>query len=355
MRDDAPGVSRSGHCHRVRLKRKLAGLLAASVLLGPAIAAAPQPPTTEVSNEPPSLDIEPTVVTKPKDEETSEAVPDPEDVPEAVPDAGNNAPIPQRDEKIRSGDGSAQFQSPEAKRQEVKKACDPRARRLEISSMLGLPGSVGGGSTADWGPVLLAIALASGAVALLVWWRRGKRESRDSLETVSTVVALISAVVGLALTFVPGIAIDQPPPPDAQMTVRQAHARITHGEYARKVHSRERLDTADKREVGNVIWLELRLVGYRDKPLRLQYGAYRARAGGALLPGTTREIKLGSDRDDVETMVVPVWIGYPRRTNGLKRFQAQFRLIDPRDQILKLARTGPMGASEFRYVCSRSL
>jgi hypothetical protein len=328
-------------------------IVSVALLLGPAAAPAPaQIDATRNTFDAPALDMKSTVVTKAADEPA--ATVEPEDIPEAAPGTGDVAPPAQQSEGIRSGDYSAQLQPAAAKRAEVV-ACQQRAQQLEISTMLGLPGSIGGGDGANWGPLLLAIALVSGAVALFIWRRRSRGESqepRDPLETVSTVVALLSTVVGLALTFAPGLGIDEPPAPEAQMTVRQAQARVTHGEYVHKVRSGERLGKEDKLEVGNVIWLELRLEGYRDKPLRLQYGGYRtAESGGALLPGTTREISLGSERDDVETTFAPIWIGLPRKQADLERFRAQFRLIDPRGRIQQMAITGPMGASEFRYVC----
>jgi hypothetical protein len=303
------------------------------------------------------FDLSPELVTKPKDTTTT-PVPEPTDVPEATsPTSTVAAPPSEQDTNISSGAGSAQLQPLASKKAEAKAACVPKARVLPISSMLGRPGTVGGGARSNWGLLALAVAVASGAMALLIWWRRHGREGsepRDGLETVSTLVALLSTVVGLAVTFVPSIGIDQPPAPETQMDVREAYARITHGEYAEKTGTSAGPSDEDKREVGNVIWVELQLKGYADKPLRLQYGSYRAGAGAALLPGTTREINLGSKRDDVETTFVPLWIGYPRRTNELKRFEGQLRLIDPDGRILQMAATGPMGASEFRYVCSRS-
>lgn len=344
-------------CVSRRAALAVAVVLVACLLLGPGAVKAPaQTADPQTDEQAVQFDLTPELVTKPQETTTTSPVPEPSDVPEAAsPTSTVAAPPPQQPSSIRSGEGSAQLQEPAMKKAEVAKACDaPEARRLPISSMLGLPGSVGGGATSNWGVLLLAVALASGAVALLVWWRRssrGKSEPRDALETVSTVVALISTVVGLGVTFVPSIGIDQPPAPETQMAVREAYARITHGEYARKTGTSKGMSKEDQREVGNVIWVELQLKGYADKGLRLQYGSYRAGAGAALLPGTTREIDLTAKRDDIETTFVPLWIGYPRRINGLKRFEGQLRLIDPQGHILQMAATGPMGASAIRYAC----
>jgi hypothetical protein len=323
-----------------------------ALLLGPGAAATPA--QTAPPGEPVELDLTPTLVTKPKDATTT-AVPAPADIPEAASTTTTTpAPAAQQEAQIASGAGSAQLQSPAAKKREAAAACVPRARALPISSMLGLPGSVGSDESASWGPLLLAVALGSSALAGVIWWRRfrrGRSESRDPLETLSTIVALVSTIVGLAVTFVPGIGIGEPPPPEAQMKVREAYARITHGEYAKKIGTSVGRTNEDKREVGNVVWLELQLKGYAKKPLRLQYGSYHAGGGGALLPGTTQEIPLGQKRDDIETTFLPIWIGYPRRTPGVHQFEAQFRLIDPGGRILQMAATDPMGASQFRYAC----
>ena len=220
--------------------------------------------------------------------------------------------------------------------------------------MLGLPGSIGGDDSANWGPLLLIAAITSGGVALVVRWRRSRRdrrESRDPLETASTMLAAIGTVVGLVLTFFPSLGADAPPPPSAQMETRMAHARITRGEYVKKLRVSQHLSAEDKREVGNVVWLRLQLESYSDKPLRVQYGTYTKQFGGALLPGTTREVDLGSERGDVETTFVPIWVGHPRWTPDLPTFSAQFRLIDPQGQILEMARTGPMATAQLRYVC----
>jgi hypothetical protein len=99
--------------------------------------------------------------------------------------------------------------------------------------------------------------------------------------------------------------------------------------------SAERLAPTDRREIGNVVWIELDLWGYRDKRLGVQYGLYRPRAGGALVPGTAREIALPPERQDVETSFLPVWVGYPRQGP----FQAQFRLIEA-GQVRRWRRPG---------------
>jgi hypothetical protein len=215
--------------------------------------------------------------------------------------------------------------------------------------MLGLPGTIGGDDRSSWGALLITLAICSGLLAFVIWRRRRRRSSsqpRDALETISTVIAIVGGVVGLAVQFVPGIGIDDPPPPEAHMDVREVHARITHGEYADKTRSAGGLSRADRREIGNVVWLELDLKGYRDKRLGLQYGLYRPSAGGALVPGTAREIDLTTERQDVESSFLPIWVGYPKEG----RFQAQFRLIQ-NGQVRQMTATGQMRGSQQRYTC----
>jgi hypothetical protein len=296
----------------------------------------PQAPTLNLTAKP--------VIELPADQPTAQ--PDPGDVPEATA-PGATRPAPVQDPRIASGRGSAQLQSPRSKSVEVKAAC--HEQRLRVSSMLGLPGTIGGDGRSSWGVLLIVLAICSGAVAFVIWRRRrrrGRSEPRDPLETVSTMIAIVGGVVGLAVQFVPGIGIDRPPAPEALLRVRVAHARITHGEYADKTRSAERLSRDDRREVGNVVWLELDLKGYRDKRLGLQYGLYRPGGGGALVPGTAREIDLRPERQDVETSFLPIWVGYPKQG----RFQAQFRLIQA-GQVRQMAATGTMRGSRQRYVC----
>jgi hypothetical protein len=300
--------------------------------------------TTTATTPAPALDLSATPVTEVQSNRPA-AQPDPGDVPEVA--APGNVPAPAQDPRIASGSGSAQLQSEPAKRREAKAACN--AHPLPVSSMLGLPGTIGGNDSSSWGALLIALAICSGLLAFVIWRRRRRRgsaEARDALETISTVIAIVGGVVGLAVQFVPGIGIDDPPPPEARMDVREVHARITHGEYTDKTRSTDRLSPADRREIGNVVWLELDLKGYRDKRLGVQYGLYRPSAGGALVPGTAREIDLKPERQDVESSFLPIWVGYPKEG----RFQAQFRLIQ-NGQVRQMAATDQMRGSQVRYTC----
>jgi hypothetical protein len=331
--------------------RTRVGVLALCLLLGLSAGTASAQTTgttatTATTAAAPAIDLSAKPVTEVQSGQPA-LQPNPGDVP-AVVTPGAVEPAPVQDQRIASGSGSAQLQSEQAKRQEVKVACAVAAP-LPVSSMLGLPGTVGGDGTSSWGPLLIALAICSGAVAFVVWRRRRRRgaaQPRDALETTSTLIAIVGGVVGLAVQFVPGLGIDQPPAPQARLDVREVHARITHGEYADRTRARDRLSRADRREIGNVVWLELELDGYRDKRLGVQYGLYRSGAGGALVPGTAREIDLTPERQDVETSFLPIWIGYPRQG----KFEAQFRLIEA-GQVRQMAATGEMRGSQQRYAC----
>ena len=127
------------------------------------------------------------------------------------------------------------------------------------------------------------------------------------------------------------------------------HARITRGEYATRTGSTVRLSRDDQREVGNVIWLEIELKGYRGRRPALQYGLYDrgSAADGALLPRTAREVGLVVEDKDAQTSLVPIWVGYPKSP----QFEVQFRLLEGK-QVRRLARTGKMRGSTYRYACT---
>jgi hypothetical protein len=130
------------------------------------------------------------------------------------------------------------------------------------------------------------------------------------------------------------------------MTVREVHARITRGEYAERTGARVELRRQDRREVGNVVWLELELKGYTDRQPVLQYGLYDPVIGGALLPGTEKQLELTLEDRDVQSLFVPIWIGYPKS----QRFEAQFRLLEGQ-RVRQMTSTGKLPGTDFRYAC----
>jgi hypothetical protein len=147
------GMPRIASERRARLARAgTAVALAAILLLGSGATRAPaQAPVSQQADEQAvPFDLTPELVTKPK-ETTPTPVPEPTDVPQAAsPTTTVAAPPSKQDRSIRTGVGSAQLQSLASKRREARRACVPKARALPISSMLGRPGSVGGGATSKW-------------------------------------------------------------------------------------------------------------------------------------------------------------------------------------------------------------
>lgn len=322
-------------------------LVAAALLLlacaGPAAAAQDQP-VVETTGDQQRFD--PDLI---QDVPDTAPVEEPSDEPIDAADAETTTEDELSNETIqRPGWGSAADQSQQAKRTEAREACNVDAQP-PVSKMLGLPGSVGGGSGGPLGWLILAIAGGALAVAGIAYVLRHKRggstATRGSLEMVATVVGILGGIAGLAVQFVPGIGVHEARTPSAAMEVRDVNARITHGEYTHKTHGRMPPGD-DGDEVGNVIWLEVRLEGYGDKRPMLQYASYDPDLGQALLPGTAAQVPVPRAGDDLETHFLPIWIGYPLS----ERFVAGFRLLDG-DRVQAVAETGRMKASKYRYAC----
>jgi hypothetical protein len=248
------------------------------------------------------------------------------------------------------GYGNAAEQSPTAKRDEIRfveSAC--QTNPPPTSTMLGLPGSTGGDDHHNSGWLLIAVAAGLLLLAALGFTLKRQRSSDSPIGMLSgaaAVIGIVSGLAGLAVQFVPGVGANEKPPPEATMEVRQVHPRITRAEYARKTGSQVRLTREDRREVGNVIWVEIQVRGYQDHRPTLQYALYDSQAAGALLPGTAKRVALTPEGKDVETLFVPIWVGYPRSQS----FEAQFRLLDG-EQVQQMASTGKMAGSSYRYSC----
>jgi hypothetical protein len=267
----------------------------------------------------------------------------------AVEDA---PPVPTNVARRTSGFGNAALQSHAAKKREARADCVPN--RPPISAMLGLGGSVTLRDGTPWGWLEIALAAAASLFAIIAFRLRRRhggqpetRPPRGVLETVATLVAVFGGIAGLAVQFFPAVAGDHPAP-EAAMAVREVHARITRGEYASKTGAGIQLSETDKREVGDVIWLEIDLRGYGGLQPQLQYGLYDPDLGGALLPGTAKQVPMRDD-GDAQRSYVPIWVGYPKS----QRFQAQFRLLE-HGRVRQMTSTGEMRASRYRYACSRS-
>ena len=253
--------------------------------------------------------------------------------------------------RLDPGYGSAARQSTTAKRAEARKDCS--RGHPPVSRMLGLGGVVGENADRSWRSLVIAIAVTAALFATAAFIVRRRRAvpgaslpPRGTLETVAALVAICAGVAGVAVQTIPGIGVREQPSPEAKMTVREVHARITRGEYAQRTRAGVKLSPQDRREVGNVVWLELNLSGYADRQPLLQYGLYDPVIGGALLPGTEKQIRLTPEDRDVQTLFVPIWIGYPKS----QRFEAQFRLVE-RQRVRQMASTGKLPGTDFRYAC----
>jgi hypothetical protein len=106
-------------------------------------------------------------------------------------------------------------------------------------------------------------------------------------------------------------------------------------------------DALDRLEIGNVVWLETHLTGYRNTKLILQWALFEAGEDSALIPATEqiRTVPI-DDSSDVHSEIRPIWVGSPR----VRRFRAEFRLLD-HGQVRQIASTGPMRGITYRYAC----
>jgi hypothetical protein len=248
------------------------------------------------------------------------------------------------------GYGNAAQQDQDVKRTERDKTCN-NPRRPPTSHMLGVPGVVvGGGTGGNLALIIIAVAIGAALVAFFAYrLRRGDKTSTpSSLEGIATLVAICGGLAGLAAQFIPEASVEERPPRQATMVVRDVKPRITRQEYLHRMHASVRsLDEFDRAEIGNVVWLQITLTGFKDRAARVEYGLYDLDAREALLPGTSRPLELTPARHDEQTVFVPIWVGFPRSDH----FKAEFRLVD-RDGVQQMVATGPMRGTLFRYACS---
>lgn len=269
-----------------------------------------------------------------------------------VPDVGSSGKVVERN---IARDASRQPRA--VKATEANQSCaqsrPPTGRMLAVGTTIL---SEEGGTLATWAFILGAATLLVTSTVFLVRTGRLKALARTGpLETASIVIGITAAIVGLAVTFIPGVGVGEHPPPEATMSVREVHPRITHGSYDDVIAAAERggkrgsdkLDAFDRREIGNLVWLELRLAGYRRRQLALQWAEFdRSADKKAFIPGTSKRTPLRTGDSERQTVFLPVWVGYPNRA----RFEVQFRLLDG-DQVRQLSKTGLMRAAAYRYVC----
>jgi hypothetical protein len=305
---------------------------------------------TTTSGEPPLVD--PAVVVDPMPQTTTpDPEPEPTDTTTTPPEPGGPAVTTPTPPPASPAYGNAALQPPAAKRAEAGRACVPQ--RPPISQMLAVGGSVGRDEGGSWGLVVIGVAIAALTFALGAFLRRrfGRRVTekpppRGSLELAATMVGMFGVLAGLAVQFIPGVGARERPAPEATMTVREVHARITRGEYAKKTGVEQPPSRIDRREVGDVVWLQIGLRGYKGKRPVLQYGLYNPDLGGALLPGTGKTVGIRVEDSDMQTLFVPIWVGFP----SSERFQVKFRLLEG-ERVRQLASTPKMKASKYRYSC----
>jgi hypothetical protein len=315
------------------MRRAVSALAIGAALLAPAPATAQE-----------AVEVDQEAIVAPAAEDTPTPTPTPVS---ALPGDGPDA----EDVTQPRGDNAAMLE-PAVKEREATARCVANPSRLLAA---------GGSEKVDddrswaWLPFLIAAvcaALVAGAYTI----RRarapgpGGRPPASLLEVAATIVAICAGVAGLAAQFVPGVGVEDAPAPAATMDVRTVNARITRGEFARRIGATRPRSRLDRREVGNVIWLQLQLAGYRGQALDLQWGSYETKPGGPLVAATTHTIPIEvSDESDEQTLFQPVWVGYP----SLKRFHVQFRLLKD-GQVREIASTGPMRGDVARYACDRS-
>ena len=351
------GGARRRPC-RARAPVALAALVA-SLLLGlPAVAAGAPSPLIDQDAvvAPPPASAEPPPSGDPTTSTTTPATPPPPETTTTTTSPPPLAPPPAPPEVLRRdpGAGSAAAQSRRTKLAEARRACAPQ--RPPINRMLSIGGVVAADEGSGWGRLALFVAAcfaAIGAIAFLARRRNAHRRDapvapRGRLETISALVAIAGTLIAIGDQLV-----GESRPPQAMMSVRDVLPRITREEYARRTGTDvAKIPKIDRREVGNVVLLEIRLEGYEGRELALNYATYSLdrNVGGTLLSATERNVGLRVADEDVQTSFVPIWIGYPKS----ERFEAQFRLVED-EEIRQLANAGPMKGSTYRYACARDV
>lgn len=339
----AVGLATAGTPVRSALPTGQAGILTAQVQT----AAAPGVPTTSVTTAT-STDVASPSTTTGVSTDSTQSTPATTTVPKPAPATG-------------AAVGNAALAPTGAKRIEAARSC--AAQREPTYPLLSVGSAVSGGRPRSLTKFLIAIAALAALVAFAAIGlrrRRAPNKPKTLLELTASTVAILGTLASLAVAYL-GAGVKEHPPPAATMVVREVHARITHGAYLDKMRgvtvaapevTAAKLRTAsattlDRLEIGNVVWLELDLTGYRKTNLQLQWALFHAGAGAPLIPDTEHlgTIKV-DDSSDVHDEFLPIWIGSPR----VPRFRVEFRLLD-RGQVRQIASTGAMQGIAYRYAC----
>jgi hypothetical protein len=211
-----------------------------------------------------------------------------------------------------------------------------------------------GDGSSDSLPYYLLAVVCAGLIVVATVLRRNRaalraprKQPTGVLEVLATIVGICAGIAGLATQFAPELQPHTPPPRSAELLVRSVDTRIARRDLASTLRAKKLSDLTG-RQVGNVIWLQMHLVGYRARTLSLAWGAYANDATGPLIATTTGTIPVPvSNESDEQIVFVPVWVGYP----GVQRFHVRFVLLDDRGRVQELAKTGGMNGNLARFVC----
>jgi hypothetical protein len=251
--------------------------------------------------------------------------------------------------------GSAQRADVAERKREATASC--AARPPKTSPMFGVgSASLANVARAHRSPtaLLFGIAVVAGLIAVgaIAWRRRGRGKDeraapQTALEVMASTVAIVGTLATVAVAYL-GAGAKEHPPPSVAMTIRKVHPRITHGTFARHVPSTTTLEAVDRREIGDVVWVEMRFASYRGADLTLLALAFEEGETRPFIPGTERTTPVHVSRE-VETQILPIWVGSPR----VRRFRVELRLMDADGQLRQIASTNKLKGIAYRYACSR--
>jgi hypothetical protein len=274
-----------------------------------------------------------------------------------TPSTGTVTPGPSFDRPVtKSQTGGVAGSQPVSERErEYLQSCRDKAL-WPVSPLAAIAGSNVTDRQDRWPWYLLvgALLILIAAFAVRASRRHGTQGSpgMSNLEAGATIVGIVVALPGIAGLFFPGIGSRHHPPASATMLVREVQARITRGEFIKHAippPERPKLKHVfDRQEIGDVIWLEVGLDGFRGAALTLTWASYSRPGGYSLIPRTddALQVRVG-EHSDAETRFLPIWVGLPKYP-----FQVRFRLIDDHRELREVARTGDMRGSQLRYACA---